>query len=509
MIHAFVNDPVNELGKIAQTGLTPSGRWNFHVNKDGSCLLQSVSDIVLEKVVRIAVPKRIKRFEDPTGNNLTETEDDFSSEQTLKTWIPSDSDNIFENVYKLRDYAKWFSNYYSLAQFHRLHKDFELPESEEDIEQPAKDCVDLDKVKQDAAYSEDVHEKYIEAYSTIRIFRDGSILLYDAYGSAITMAGGNVQISASKHLQLEAAGDINLVAGNSINAKAYDSVELSSTTIGKIYLRGYNGIEQYSDAGVINIQSDADPEELEETDSNSTIKLSANKGNILAFSKQSILLKSLQETYLNSKGLLCSFLGNIGISLLDNDNNIKTSLNTNTLKVNSIYSSRVTASILSNKSIEQPTLVGKVGSVVIGLDDNSKELQKYKDFDSLDVAATTLVESLKTTNSTKGFEHKETYSSKNSYETLTQQNLKNLVTGSKLLNDDDYDDWYFATDSIAVAGAENTYPWPGSDAKILTYTPTNNKDLNQPSNTLLTTYKPTDNDLLPRPGRSYSFKRLI
>lgn len=503
IIHTFVTDPIEELGKIADTGNFSSGRWNFHVNKDGSCLMQSVADIVFEKVVRIPIPKRTHRYEDTEGNVLGD--DDFDDEDAEKTWVPSDKNNIFENIYKLKDYAKWFSNYYSLAKFHRQKKDFTVPR-EDQTPLPAKDCFDNDKNNQDNTYSEEIHENYINTYSTIRIFRDGSIVLYDAYGSAVTLAGGNVQISATKHLQLEAAGDITMVAGNNILAKSYKDIEFTASgEKGSIRMRGKKGISQFSDIGPINIQSNASEEDLEDLEdddgSKSAIKIQAPRA--------STFLKSLKNLYsLVTAGNYVfkgnSFVGQLSdMTLTRFDGEPYAQLEqSGTVRATTVNARIVAASSLMNKRLEVPIGNGAtISSLVIGLDDDSEQLTEYKNIElpnSLELGPIE-DEDLNT------FIYEKKYLSQKFYETLSQQHLKNLVSGD-LLSNDDYTSWNFGTDRLNVIGNDGLLPWPGSESEVLRYDP-EVKDLNSPSSFDNTIFTP-DNEKMKVETNNYNFQRM-
>ena len=84
----------------------------------------------------------------------------------------------------------------------------------------------------------------------------GSVVVLDGYGSAVTLAGGNVQVSAARHLSLEAAGDLNLIAGQNINLKARRSSELVATK-GGLTFKAKAWLRHISTHGSIWFRSDA------------------------------------------------------------------------------------------------------------------------------------------------------------------------------------------------------------------------------------------------------------
>jgi len=139
-------------------------------------LIQSVSEIALEKVVRIPVPIQTTLPEIPKGLPGLQ-----AASSALKDWVPSDAANIFEVVFQLREYARWLANQYSLARFHQLPARYQVP-SEAQLPVPDHYSAELDR----QAANEDTPINYRSAYASMRIFRDGSIQHIDAYGNAYT-----------------------------------------------------------------------------------------------------------------------------------------------------------------------------------------------------------------------------------------------------------------------------------------------------------------------------------
>jgi len=217
-IHTFFTDPVDALGKIAENQFR-SGKAHFHVNDDGAILVQTVADIVLEKVVRIPVPVPIRRENDPKGN-LSDT----TLALPAPTWKPSDSDNLFEMAFQLREYARWLNNSCALSRFRQLDREWQIP-SETDTPAPDINSAEADRKKANGGAV-----NWQTVYSTIRIYRDGSIQTVDAYGNAITTTKVGIQISTPKDLYLQAGGSVNIVAGRDFNVVAQKNVNLSAVT---------------------------------------------------------------------------------------------------------------------------------------------------------------------------------------------------------------------------------------------------------------------------------------
>lgn len=215
-INLWVTDPVQALGRLASDQLR-SGKFRFHANSDGSCIVQSVSEIALEKVVRIPVPIRKRREDDPEGNR---SDSAVKSTKPLANWKPSG--NLFEMAFQLREYSRWLNNTWSMGRFHQMDLDFKVPT---EAETPA---PDPDSAQQDRASVNGGTPSWTETYACIRILRDGSTMIVDGYGNSILTTETGVQISSTKDIYLEAAGSVNIVAGRDINLVAQKNVNLTA-----------------------------------------------------------------------------------------------------------------------------------------------------------------------------------------------------------------------------------------------------------------------------------------
>ncbi len=218
-LHLFICDPTKLLNKEADT--PASGHFGLNIGEDGSFLLQSVSDIVFEKVCRIAVPVEKIRWEEEVA--------EATNNDPLKNWTGSKEFNPWEMCYKLRDYAKWFANYYTKAEFIRHNSRFVYSAISE-AQVPPPDPSDENQTRRsvNGAFNSPFYNYYLPAYSTIRIFKDGSIMMYDAYDSCINMSGGCVNVSAKKDINISAAGNINLTSKNNTTT-AYNTLELAGS----------------------------------------------------------------------------------------------------------------------------------------------------------------------------------------------------------------------------------------------------------------------------------------
>ena len=248
-IHTFVTDPTTQLGSIAAASVR-AGKFSAHVNSDGTLLVQSVAEIALERVCRVVVPIEVKRSDDQTG--VTPSDFEALDSKFLKSWNYQ-GQNLIDNAYQLREYARWLSGFHSLARFHQLEAkkgEWKVPD---EASSPVPEWTSKEKDKQDANGSSPTS---YDTYSTIRIMRDGSQVMWNGYGSVVSMIGPDVHVSAVRHLRLEAAGDIQMVAGQNVYIKARRSMELVAQ-FGGLTLKAKAWLHGLSELGSLWLKSDA------------------------------------------------------------------------------------------------------------------------------------------------------------------------------------------------------------------------------------------------------------
>ncbi len=257
-IHMFVTDPqklvADQFSATIGNENWRSGRSHIWAGNDGSVLVQSVGDIVLERVIRVLVPRRIKRHDDPEGQQP----DDFDNLESkwLKQWKDTDPNRPWEKAFQLRQYGRWLSQYHGLARFRQAVDDWEVP-TESQVPGPSFDGGETDVGQANAGM------EWGDAYATIRIYRDGSIGLQETEGATVTMAHGSIWLAATRHLWLEAAGDVRIVAGQNIFLKARRSIELVAT-VGGLILKARTKLKALCERGSIWFKSDAyDPDKPE------------------------------------------------------------------------------------------------------------------------------------------------------------------------------------------------------------------------------------------------------
>lgn len=311
-IHIFVTDPTAVLGTIGST-VVRSGKFNAHVDMDGSLCVSSVADIVFERVVRIPVPIQCKRMEDPTGTVVTDFEK--LDQRFLKLWnYPQNPLNLFETSYQLREYARYLTQFQAYSRFLQTQAkggDYKVP-SEQDTPAPDWTGANPDTSKANTA----LPYKFLDTYSTMRVTRDGSIIHWDGYGSATVHSHGDVEVSATRNLRFQAAGDISMVAGQNIYLNARRNTEITSISGGlKIKARAF--MQLLCEWGTLWIKSDAqdpsDPNFQAPTPDNQTedpeviyndaaVLIESSKGRTTLDSSRTLLLSTRGQPDPNDQG---------------------------------------------------------------------------------------------------------------------------------------------------------------------------------------------------------------
>jgi len=244
LVNHWMTDPQAAIGEMA-TGQFRSGKSRFHAGSDGTLLWQACGDIILEHTHRIPVPVRLKHEEDPEGvvrDRMQELDERF-----LKPWKWSVS-TPWETVFMLRDYARHMSQFQSMARFLQLAEEgeFEVP-SEADTPKP----MTVDPDREPVAF--------YDAYATIRIMRDGSIMSMDTYGNSTSSGDYGMKYFSSSDFEIIAARDVNIKAGRSVHISGKRNVELAAHR-GGLILKSRTAFRALCERGTLWFKSDYDPE---------------------------------------------------------------------------------------------------------------------------------------------------------------------------------------------------------------------------------------------------------
>ncbi len=521
-VHTFVTDPHRAAAEIGAEGWR-SGRGSFWQGNDGSMLMQACgAEICSEVVVRMPIPRRKVRHDDSSGNKPGEFDD--LDTKWLKMW-QSKPEKIHETCFQLREYARWFNQAHALQRFRMASKDWEIP-TEQDT--PAPDRAGFEEDRKNAIGELEM----VDAYACIRIMRDGSIVIRSATGSAVTMAGVDMYISAARHLIFEAGADIRFISGRNIILKARRSLEMMAIK-GGITLFAKTWWKGFCQQGSLWLRSDAvdpnkDGETIPEPEEGDpapevlphAVYIHASKGRSLVRSAREIRIKTEQAADTEEPGDTSASIVLESASDVINDSarNIRitarkgflaltsttvTAIKSGKLLVRATFADFMrsftykggdwTLATIHANTVKARSIIGgrcgyqaepeaRVGAHTnhVGLlpDDYEKpeaEDEDLEEWDAIEEASRTAVVGMFPKGAPAwGFEKPTAYvlAGEEFYETLTQQELNTMENPS-------YENWDFAADQVSGAEIDSSRSKPWSPT--LSWRHRGGDSLNKPS----------------------------
>lgn len=246
-VHMFVSDPTETLGEFSEASKR-AGKARVQIMNDGTLLAQTVTEVCIEKVVRVPVPVQ------KTKANQTKEQENMDR-RLLRLWEGFKSaEGVLDAAYQLREYTRWMNTRYSLSRFLQRTDDWRIyPENEQPEPDPNNQENDVEEQNENL-------NGFYESYACIRIMRDGTILHWCGYGSVISMSEGDVRIHAVRDLELTAARDIILRPGRDLKMSVFRHIDITSA-IGGITTKTRTWVKTICELGRILIKSTGDPEE--------------------------------------------------------------------------------------------------------------------------------------------------------------------------------------------------------------------------------------------------------
>jgi hypothetical protein len=299
-INIFVSDPLRSINSLV------SGKAQIHVGNSGEVLIRSVSEVALERVVRIVTPIRIKD-KNEISSYMSDRFDKMEDLDILKKW-DYDRDKIHTCAYSLRNYARYLSNFASLIRFHQIsdgnnpEAPFKIPAEKELI------APDMNNLEEDliAANGSQILE---ETYSTIRIMRDGAIVTMASDGSCLYQGRGIFEISAPKDVRIEAGRDLSIVVGRHSFIKSKQDIEICSVE-GQVSGKSRKDFNLLSEQGRVWIKSDSDPEQSQYgvvvDSTRNEVVINSAKDTHLKQEEGDLILTSVKGSFLAN---ICKFIG--------------------------------------------------------------------------------------------------------------------------------------------------------------------------------------------------------
>ena len=287
------------------------GLFRTALDENGRLLVQSASDIILQRTDRIVVPVKKKEPWEPGNSNEPKYTpktpfiwfDESFDETTDLTGIPQEIRSL-----QLRDYIGWAvgQSYLRLKDSSQLtdpvKESWYLPDlTEAVIPEDEYDNVDSTNTEN--------YNNNADKMATIMLGQDGSITLRNSEGAEISLIGKNINITCPGEISLTSGGNTVVMAKNSLIAKAKNNVELVASQ-GDMRLKSENNMQAVSGQGVL----------IESLSTDESIDFS--KPGTEAVSKGVVIKASGSRALVSAKNTHLNGTRTVNIEALDGDCNI-------------------------------------------------------------------------------------------------------------------------------------------------------------------------------------------
>lgn len=228
-------------GKAPNTYGAANDKGLAHIALDdgGRIMVRSVSDIRLERVDMIALPRKNKEPWDPEGEKL---EDGYEPEKKLPfKWGDDRKHKPGSHPLQERDYFAWarrltYLRFWELSDLNDK-KDWILKEEAEAPRPVDKYDVVLE--------NEEAYTKWEDRSSSFALRQDGGITMRNSSGAEISLCGPDIVLACPGDIQLRAGKQIVALAQDDLVLKARNSVDISATAK-DVRIKAQNNLQQYS-----------------------------------------------------------------------------------------------------------------------------------------------------------------------------------------------------------------------------------------------------------------------
>ena len=221
LFNFFVSKPEVTSGKANTYKATSKDEGLAHigVGEDGTIMLRSAGDIVIQRNDHIPVPKKLKEPWDPSGDGYK-----AESQKAPYTWGDTD---VRSHPTQSRDAIAWYVKmmYQPLIDNSDLSgkKDFHLiNESTQPI--PANKYDEL--IGHLSDYNDELNKS---KRSEIVLRKDGGITMRDNAGAEISLINGRVIISAPEGIEIRSGQTALVTAVKDVIVKGRDNVDITAT----------------------------------------------------------------------------------------------------------------------------------------------------------------------------------------------------------------------------------------------------------------------------------------
>lgn len=367
MVHYWITNPTDVISTYAEDAAR-AGRFKTWVGMDGTLMVQSAGDILLNVTQHMIIPQMVHKWDNPKIDNTSIMED--LNKEYLKIWGEGEKhwQSLEVACWQMRNYLKYLTLWHSLARFRQMAENNVVKISTEK-ESPVgnTDCAEEDRKDVNATTQAGT------GHAILHICPDGSISLISGDTSSIIMNNGNIQISAANNVEIKAGGTFS-VTSKDISMKAYNSVEILSM-MGSLWLKARTAFNALCEKGRMWLKSDADGS-FDDTATGEIITDS------LEFNKYAIVIDASKgETLLH---------GNTGLTVGTTDANahvnIQTKQASSDIKItsaNNIYGISKQAILFNAQRFGLKAVVSKITGSVIKLLDRMRIASNVIDVDSV------------------------------------------------------------------------------------------------------------------------------
>lgn len=222
----------------------------FHednVSMDGRRFIASAKGIVLAKRMLLPMPTRIRRMEDPNGDDAEKNYkaagvSGAGPEHIITGDVGADDEHPhLQRTGGVLDLHGYLFNYVGLHPFHWHTKDYklwqqsELKYAEFNHKPPAYSTLQskmyLPQPEPKELYVDHRYkkQKFFESECFISLLDDGSVLLGDGYGAEIKMCAGCLTLSAPGDVWIKSGRSSQIWSGADCIIRAVDDVDVSTT----------------------------------------------------------------------------------------------------------------------------------------------------------------------------------------------------------------------------------------------------------------------------------------
>lgn len=244
VVNTFVSAPDPGVPvESLDSGSVERGLFHSHIGSEGRFTMRSASGIILERYDRIPIPKRIHYAWDPAGTKAGGT----SPEPKRGYDLPEEFEYPMAAGASISDLSAWW-NGLSYLRFKQFKGDFHVPKQKE-LQCPEKRYDEIGNGTEE-------FQRYDRRHSYIGLTPDGGIVLRDAWGSEIIMAGGRITISSVGNIEVRSGTSVVTLAGKDVIQKAYGSVDITATKK-DVRLKAEGNLQAVSETKGILLQSKA------------------------------------------------------------------------------------------------------------------------------------------------------------------------------------------------------------------------------------------------------------